>query len=123
MRMNCLIGLELMDNQIFIKKNSFTKDPSTIKFLFKEGNGEQPGFVILFNSKYYAYRNKCQHLAVELDWENNKFFEEEERFIVCATHGALYEPSTGKCISGPCTGKNLESLNLEITEDRLIVTI
>ncbi len=112
-----------MDNQIFIKKNSFTKDPSTIKFFIKKDGEDQPGFVVLFNSKYYAYRNKCQHLAVELDWENNKFFEAEERFIVCATHGALYEPSTGKCISGPCTGKNLELLNLEITEDKLIVTI
>jgi nitrite reductase/ring-hydroxylating ferredoxin subunit len=112
-----------MDNQIFIQKDSFTKDPSTVKFTFLEGGENQAGFIVYFNAKYYAYRNKCQHLAVELDWDNNNFFEEEERFIVCATHGAIYEPSSGKCLMGPCKGKNLEILNLRVLEDKLIVTI
>ena len=112
-----------MDNQIFIQKDSFTQDPSTVKFTFLEGGKDQSGFVVLFEAKYYAYRNKCQHLGVGLDWDNNEFFEEEEKFIVCATHGALYEPSSGKCIMGPCSGKNLEILNLKVLEDKLIVTI
>jgi nitrite reductase/ring-hydroxylating ferredoxin subunit len=112
-----------MGNQIFIEKDSFTKDPSTVKFTYLEDGKNQPGFIVLFNNKYYAYRNKCQHLSVELDWDNNEFFEEEGRFIVCASHGALYEPSSGKCIMGPCAGENLEILNLEILKDKLIVTI
>ena len=112
-----------MANQIFIKKDSFTKDPSTVKFTFSECGENQSGFVVLFNTKYYAYRNKCQHLAVELDWENNEFFDEEEKFIVCATHGAIYEPSSGKCLMGPCVGKKLEILNLKVLKDKLIVTL
>ena len=112
-----------MDNQIFIQKDSFTKDPSTVKFVFLENGKNQSGFIVYFDAKYYAYRNKCQHFAVELDWDNNKFFEEEDEFIVCATHGAIYEPSSGKCLMGPCAGKNLEILNLKVLEDKLIVTI
>jgi len=112
-----------MGNQIFIQKDSFTKDPSTVKFIFLEDGKNQSGFIVLYNSKYYAYRNKCQHFSVELDWDNNEFFEEEEKFIVCATHGAIYEPSTGKCLMGPCAGEKLEVLNLKILEDKLIVTI
>ena len=112
-----------MVKQIFIKKDSFSKDPSTVKFTFSECGENQSGFVVLFNTKYYAYRNKCQHLAVELDWENNEFFDEEEKFIVCATHGAIYEPSSGKCLMGPCVGKKLEILNLKVLKDKLIVTL
>ena len=112
-----------MVKQIFIKKDSFSKDPSTVKFTFLEYGEKQSGFVVFFDAKYYAYRNKCQHLAVELDWNNNDFFEEEEEFIVCSTHGAIYEPSSGKCLAGPCAGKNLEILNLKILKDKLIVTI
>jgi len=112
-----------MANQIFVKKDSFTKDPSTVKFTFSECGENQSGFVVLFNTKYYAYRNKCQHLAVELDWDNNEFFDEEEKFIVCATHGAIYEPSSGKCLMGPGVGKKLEILNLKVLKDKLIVTL
>tara|TARA_B100000795_G_scaffold246680_1_gene212529 strand:- start:171 stop:509 length:339 start_codon:yes stop_codon:yes gene_type:complete len=112
-----------MVKQIFIKKDSFSKDPSTVKFTFLEYGEKQSGFVVFFDAKYYAYRNKCQHLAVELDWDNNEFFEEEEKFIVCATHGAIYEPSSGNCIMGPCAGKKLETIDLEILQDKLIIII
>ena len=112
-----------MVNQILIKKDSFTKDPSTVKFNFSEGGESKSGFIVFFEAKYYAYRNKCQHLAVELDWDNNEFFEEEEKFIVCATHGAIYEPSSGNCIMGPCAGKKLETIDLEILQDKLIIII
>ena len=112
-----------MANQIFIEKDSFTKDSSTVKFTYLEDGKNQSGFIVLFDNKYYAYKNKCQHLAVELDWDNNEFFEEEEKFIVCATHGALYEPSTGKCFMGPCSGKNLEVLEVKHGVDEVIITI
>ena len=112
-----------MDNKISIQKDLFTKDPSTVKFTFLDNGDHQSGFIIFFNANYYAYINKCQHLDVELDWDNNEFLEEEEKYIVCATHGAIYEPSSGKCLMGPCAGKNLEILNLKILEDKLIVTI
>ena len=45
-----------MDNQIFIQKDSFTQDPSTVKFTFLEGGKDYSGFVVLFEAKYYAYR-------------------------------------------------------------------
>ena len=112
-----------MDNKISIQKDLFTQDPSTVKFTFLDNGDHQSGFIIFFNANYYAYRNKCQHLDVELDWDNNEFFEEDEKLIVCSTHGALYEPSTGKCVLGPCAGASLESLRLKVIDERLIITI
>ena len=41
------------------------------------------------------------HLSVELDWQDNNFLDDERKFIICATHGAIYNPTNGYCVSGP----------------------
>jgi nitrite reductase/ring-hydroxylating ferredoxin subunit len=72
------------------------------------GPGDEPAFVIRHRGQVYAYRNRCAHRRVELDWEPGAFFDRERRLLVCATHGALYEPATGACRGGPCGGAGLE---------------
>jgi nitrite reductase/ring-hydroxylating ferredoxin subunit len=52
----------------------------------------------------HAYLNRCTHRALELDWEPGRFYDVDGRYLVCATHGALYTPDTGRCVGGPCTG-------------------
>jgi nitrite reductase/ring-hydroxylating ferredoxin subunit len=32
---------------------------------------------------------------------------------MCATHGAIYEPDTGKCVGGPCRGARLRQVQVE----------
>ncbi len=31
--------------------------------------------------------------------------DSERRWLICAAHGALYEPATGACAGGPCEGR------------------
>ncbi len=38
-----------------------------------------------------------------------QFFETSGLYLMCATHGAIYEPDTGKCVGGPCRGGRLAS--------------
>ena len=45
---------------------------------------------------------------------NRSFLTEDGRFILCATHGACYEPDTGECIDGPALGKSLIPVPLSI---------
>lgn len=59
-------------------------------------------FVVRSGQHVYAYLNRCTHRDIELDWEPGKFFDVERRYLICATHGALYHPHTGICIAGPC---------------------
>jgi nitrite reductase/ring-hydroxylating ferredoxin subunit len=68
------------------------------------------GFVVEFKNDVFAYQNRCPHLGVELDWAPGIFFDEEQQYLVCSTHGAQFEPSTGKCVSGPCVGQSLTPL-------------
>ena len=64
-------------------------------------------FAVRHHGKVYAYLNRCAHRGVELDWEPGQFFDRERQLLVCATHGALYDPSSGACIAGPCQGAAL----------------
>ena len=60
-----------MDKKIKIAVSSFEKDPSTVKFKFVFNGEKRTGFALLFDGDYYVYNNKCHHLPVELDGEDN----------------------------------------------------
>jgi len=51
-----------------------------------------------------AYLNRCTHVPMEMDFRPNHFLDITGRWIICATHGAMYSPSSGQCAGGPCRG-------------------
>ena len=51
-----------------------------------------------------SYLNRCAHVAMEMDYQPNRFFDDTGRWLLCATHGAAYLPGTGECAGGPCRG-------------------
>lgn len=67
----------------------------------------EPAFAVRHHDRAVAYLNRCAHRQVELDWEPGQFFDLDRRLLICATHGALYEPLSGFCVAGPCHGANL----------------
>jgi nitrite reductase/ring-hydroxylating ferredoxin subunit len=78
-----------------------------------EGNRVE-ALLINFDGEYFAYVNRCRHVGISLDWVDNQFFTEDRRYLMCANHGATYEPKTGECIWGPCVGASLQGVPLEI---------
>jgi nitrite reductase/ring-hydroxylating ferredoxin subunit len=54
-----------------------------------------------------------------LDWVDNQFFSVDGRYLMCANHGAVFEPKTGDCIWGPCAGLALQSVSLEIEGEKI----
>lgn len=61
-------------------------------------------FAIRFEDKCHAYLNRCAHVAMEMDYQPDRFFDSTGRWLMCATHGATYRPDTGECAGGPCRG-------------------
>ena len=59
-------------------------------------------FAIRFQGQVYAYLNRCAHVAMEMDFQPNRFFDSTGQWLMCATHGAVYQPQTGACRDGPC---------------------
>jgi nitrite reductase/ring-hydroxylating ferredoxin subunit len=95
---------------------------TSVKFPLSWRGAKVEGFVINFDGRYRAYVNRCAHAGTPLDWWPNEFFTDDGRLLVCATHGALYEPEGGSCAGGPCGGAALWPLVVRVEDDRVIVT-
>jgi nitrite reductase/ring-hydroxylating ferredoxin subunit len=61
-------------------------------------------FAIRFKGQVHAYLNRCSHVAMEMDWQPNRFFDDSGQWLLCSTHGAAYDPASGACQGGPCRG-------------------
>jgi nitrite reductase/ring-hydroxylating ferredoxin subunit len=59
-------------------------------------------FVLRFEGRIVAYLNRCLHVPTEMDWQEGVFLDADREFIMCSIHGAVYEPSSGRCAGGPC---------------------
>ena len=83
-----------------------------VRFEVDRAGRRTPAFVVRHLGKPRAYLNQCGHVGVELDWNEGAFFDAEGIYLICSTHGALYDPATGRCVAGKCNGKGLVPLNV-----------
>ena len=79
------------------------------------------GFVVNHDGVHRAWVNRCPHAGTTLDLWPNEFYAADGRALVCATHGALFEPLTGRCTAGPCAGDALDPLPLRHEGHDLVV--
>jgi len=61
-------------------------------------------FAIRYEGRVHAYLNRCSHVPMEMDYQPERFFDSTGQWLICATHGAIYQPQTGRCAGGPCRG-------------------
>ena len=80
-----------------------------LRFDVKNADGEElPAFAVRFDGRYFAYINRCGHIAIQLDFMPGAFFSDDGQTLMCSTHGAEYAPDTGACLGGPCYGVGLQ---------------
>ena len=92
-----------------------------MRFDWAPAGGEGKGFAIRYDGTVRAFVNRCPHLGVELDWQPGEFFEASGLYLVCSTHGAIFEPSTGLCVAGPCRGARLQAIAVEEHQGRILI--
>jgi nitrite reductase/ring-hydroxylating ferredoxin subunit len=83
-----------------------------IRFEVQAQGETMPAFAVRYAGRVYGYVNRCGHIPVELDWQPGEFFDYSRIYLVCSTHGALYHPETGACVTGRCNGRGLICLPL-----------
>ena len=83
---------------------------------FTIGGGDWPlrGFVVRSGPKVYGYVNRCPHAGHPLNLLPGRFLSPDGTLILCSSHGALFEKSTGLCLAGPCAGRSLAPLALDV---------
>ena len=93
-----------------------------VSFKVKCGNLLYPAFVVRYQQQVYSYLNSCAHLNLEMDWIAGRFFEQSGRYLICATHGALFEPQSGLCVAGPCFGRSLTPIGVQEIDNVIFLT-
>lgn len=81
--------------------------------------GDQSYIVVTTDNGPEVYLNRCPHLGIPLEWQEHQFIDNDTGLIRCATHGALFLPSSGECVSGPCVGDTLLNVPSYIEGDSL----
>lgn len=78
--------------------------------------GEDEIFVVRRDAGVFAYKNHCPHNGVNLNWLPDQFLSLDETLIQCAMHGAQFRIEDGLCVWGPCNGRSLEAVPVEIVD-------
>ena len=84
------------------------------RFEVGKGPSRVDGVLVRFGGRFYAYINRCKHMPMPLDLVKNHFFTANKKHLRCQSHGAMYDPTTGKCHAGPCRGKGLDPLRITV---------
>ncbi len=85
---------------------------------FTIGSGDWPlrGFVVRCGHEVHGYLNRCPHAGHPLDLIPGRFLTHDQHLILCSSHGALFEKSTGLCVAGPCPGRALTRVPLAVRD-------
>lgn len=60
-----------------------------------------------------AWFNLCPHQGRPLNFAPDRFLTDGDNRLVCAHHGAVFEPATGQCVSGPCKNAALREVVID----------
>jgi nitrite reductase/ring-hydroxylating ferredoxin subunit len=96
-------------------------DGGSLGFTIGEGDWPLRGFLVRMRDDVKGYVNSCPHARHPLNLRPNRFLTHDASLILCSSHGALFEKSTGYCVAGPCAGQSLEPIPLRIVEGYVLL--
>ncbi len=82
-------------------------DPGSRGFMFRVGDQLFLGFVVRHGGAVIGFVDRCPHAGMPLAMAPDRYLTREGDQILCASHGALFRPTDGLCIGGPCAGRTL----------------
>ena len=107
--------------EVLVGDLSDLNDPDCREFKIGAGDWPLRGFVVRRGNKVYAYQNFCMHAGHPLNYKPDSFLTKDGSRIICASHGALYEIESGVCVAGPCPGKKLRGIAVEVRDGKIFV--
>lgn len=91
-------------------------------FTLEADGAKREVFVVRRLGHVFAYENACPHIGTPLDFMPDQFLTRDRKHLLCSTHGALFEISTGLCIHGPCKGRSLRALPVALRDGTVVLT-
>jgi nitrite reductase/ring-hydroxylating ferredoxin subunit len=91
------------------------------EFSFRDGDDIHDLFIHRKNDQVYAYVNICPHAGTPLNMEEGTFTEKSGRYLMCHTHGALFQLEDGLCVAGPCNGAKLRVVDVILKDGNILL--
>lgn len=88
-------------------------EPGAKGFSFRVGEALFNGFVARKDGEVAGYVDSCPHAGWPLAMMD-RYFTAEGDLLICRAHGAMFEPKTGACVSGPAWPRGLEPWPVEV---------
>lgn len=70
-----------------------------------------------------VFANVCRHQAVPLDLGGDSPMTDDGLHLLCHSHGAMYRPDDGYCVTGPCRGERLFAMRAREDGDAIVVDV
>jgi nitrite reductase/ring-hydroxylating ferredoxin subunit len=110
------VGLRRLEQVISIYVGDFsTITDGASKGFDPLAQGRDSAFLVRKGDRVFAYFNTCPHVKnAPLPWRKDEYLNKEKTHIVCSGHGAEFDIENGYCVLGPCIGKSLKAINVEV---------
>jgi nitrite reductase/ring-hydroxylating ferredoxin subunit len=97
------------------------KDLQEKKALVIRGENKYLPGIIIYKAKesIHIWGNNCPHANLSLDLIEGKV-QSKNNDLLCANHGAKFNPETGECFKGPCKNSFLKAFPFKIKNNYLI---
>jgi nitrite reductase/ring-hydroxylating ferredoxin subunit len=90
------------------------EDPGARAFTMAASDWPLRGFIVRVGGEVRGYINYCPHAGHPLDITPHRFLTHDGALILCGSHGALFDKLSGYCIAGPCAGRSLRPIALQL---------
>lgn len=90
-------------------------------FRFREGDAVFYSLVISRDGEVWGFVDSCPHTGQPLSLFGDRYFTREGDLLLCSGHGALFRPSDGQCVAGPCQGEGLTPWPVRIEGEVVVV--
>jgi nitrite reductase/ring-hydroxylating ferredoxin subunit len=110
-----------IDTARVICRKSELADPGARAFTTGSGVWPLKGFVVRQAEQVFAYLNRCPHAGHPLNLFENDFLTPDCRLLMCRSHGACFDISTGLCVAGPCLGAYLRPIAVRVERDYIML--
>jgi len=103
-------------------KAAEVKEEGVIEFEFGESIKTMFRMFIYRNqNNYFAYINRCPHFSVPLNLDCGDLFTSDKAQFICSHHYATFNTTSGLCTDGPCKGRSLTSIPIQVKYGNIVV--
>lgn len=98
---------------------SLIADGSARNFVVQAQAGRFHGFIVRRGDQVHGYVDRCPHAGLPLAKVLDQYLTPDGEFVACDWHGALFDPTNGLCVAGPCAGHRLMHWPVAVVEGEI----